>query len=98
MHVGRRSGGVKKARAIGLKILHYALHVVTGLGEGDALNPVDGIDAGIARVAVLRYPLLNPAASGIVAGERQDVGTAVLLEQGRDLGGAHLGVVDRVGH
>jgi hypothetical protein len=81
MHVGRRSGGVKKARAIGLKILHYALHVVAGLGKGDALNPVDCIDPGFARVAVLRYPLLNPAAPGIVAGERQDVGTSVPLSK-----------------
>ena len=65
MQVGHRSVGVK-ARAVGLKILHYTLHIVAGLGEGDALDPVDGIDPRIARVAVLRYPLLNPAAPGIV--------------------------------
>jgi hypothetical protein len=75
---------LSKARAIGLKILHDTLHVVAGLGEGDALNPVDCIDPGFARVAVLCYPLLNPAAPGIVASERQDVGTSVILEQGRD--------------
>jgi len=40
----------------------------------------------------------HPAAAGIVAGERHNVGAAVLLEQGGGLGGAHLGVVDRVGH
>jgi hypothetical protein len=60
MQVGRRSVGVREARAIGLKILHYSLHIVPGLGEGDALDPVDGIDPRIARVAMLRYPLLDP--------------------------------------
>jgi hypothetical protein len=83
MQVGRRSVG-PKARAIGLKILHHALHVVAGLGERDALNPVDCIDPGFARVAVLCYSSLNLAAPGIVAGERQEVGTLVILEQGCD--------------
>ena len=43
-----------KARAVGLNILHYTLHIVAGLGEGDALDPVNRIDPRIARVAVLR--------------------------------------------
>ena len=33
-----------EARAVDLKVLHYTLHVVAGLGERDALDPVDGID------------------------------------------------------
>ena len=94
----RRSRCWRRSAAIDLQILHDTLHVVARLGERDALDPIDRIDFGIARIAVLRHPLPDPAAAGIVAGKRHDVGAGVLLEQGADLGGAHLGVVDRIGH
>ncbi len=41
------------------------------------LDPVDRVDFGVARVAVLGDPVLDPPTSGIVAGEREDVGRAV---------------------
>ena len=99
MQVGLdRRGAGAEARAVDLQVLHDALDVVARLGERDALDPIDRVDLGIARIAVLRHPLLDPAAARIVAGKGQDVGAAVVLEQGGDLGGAHLRVVDRVGH
>jgi hypothetical protein len=35
--------------------------------------------------------LLDPTTARIVSGKGQDEGTAVVLEQGGDLGGTHLG-------
>ena len=61
------------------------------------LDPIDRIDLGIARIAVTLDPFLDAAATGIVAGEGQDVGAAVVLEQAAELGGAKRGVVDQVG-
>jgi hypothetical protein len=34
---------------------------------------------------VLRHPLLDPAAAGIVAGKRHDIAATLLLEQGSNL-------------
>ena len=62
-----------EAGAIDLQILHDPLHVVAGLRERDLLDPVDGIDFGIARIAVALDPFLDAAAAGIVASESQDV-------------------------
>ena len=42
-----------EAHAIDRQILHHALNVVARLRERDALDPVDRIDRGIARVAEL---------------------------------------------
>src|SRR6266481_6902163 len=74
----RRAGA--EVRTVDLQILHYPLDVVTRLGERNALDPIDRIDLGVARIAVLGDPLLNPAAAGIVTGERHDVRAAVLSE------------------
>ena len=52
----------------------------------DALDPVDRIDARVARVAVCGDPFLHAAAAGVVAGERQNVGAAVILDQVAELG------------
>src|SRR4029453_2417928 len=40
---------VLEARAVDLKVLHHTLHVVAGLHERDALDPVDGIELRVAR-------------------------------------------------
>jgi hypothetical protein len=37
--------------AIDLHVLHHALHVVAGFHKWDALDPVDGIDLRVARIA-----------------------------------------------
>ena len=90
-------GPAAEPRAIDLQVLHDPLHVVARLGERDLLDPVDRVDLGIARIAVTLDPFLDAAAAGIVAGEGQDVGAAVVLEQAAEFGGAKRGVVDRVG-
>src|SRR5256714_15525018 len=90
-------GPAAEPRAVHLQVLHDPLHVVARLGERNLFDPVDGVDLGIARVAVTLDPFLDAAATGIVAGEGQDVGAAVVLEQAAELGGAKHGVIDRVG-
>src|SRR5262249_27196697 len=88
-----RGGAGAEPCAVDLQILHDPLDVVARLGERDALDPVDGIDLGIAWIAVLRHPLLDPAAAGVVARKSHDVGAAVVRKQPRELGRPHLGVV-----
>src|SRR5216683_7575934 len=56
-----RGGAGAEPRAVDLQILHDPLDVVARLGERDALDPVGGIDLGIARIAVLCHPLLDSA-------------------------------------
>src|SRR5262249_23477372 len=73
----RRRGA--ETRAINLHVLHHPLHVVAGFHEWDALDPVDGIDLRVARIAEDRYPVLHAPAPGIVARERQDVVAAIVL-------------------
>ena len=51
------------------------------------------VDLGIARIAMLGDPLLHPAAAGIVAGEGENVGAAVFLDELAELGRAQLHVV-----
>src|SRR5437867_1535847 len=58
-----------EADAIDLHVFHDALHVVARLRERDALDPVDRIDLGVARVAVAADPFLDPAAAGVIGGE-----------------------------
>jgi hypothetical protein len=63
-----------------LEILHDTLHVVARFGERDALDPIDGINLGIARIAMLRYQFRDSATPRIVPGERHDVGATILFE------------------
>ena len=63
MHVGLSDRSIcVEARAVDLQV-----HVVAGLSEWDALDPVDRVDLRVAWIAVLCHPLLDPAAAGIVA-------------------------------
>ena len=62
-----------EAHTVDLQIFHDPSDVITRLGNWNSLNPVDGIDVRIARVAIGRDPLFHPAAAGVVAGEGQDV-------------------------
>src|SRR3977135_2311141 len=55
---------IAEARTVELHVLHHALHVVAGFHERDALDPVDGIDLRVARIAELRDPLLHATAPG----------------------------------
>jgi len=75
-----------EARAVNLQIFHYALDVVARLRERDAPTQSTASTLGSRGIAVLRHPLLDPAATGIVTGERHDVQPAILLEQGGDFG------------
>jgi hypothetical protein len=71
MQVGfYRRGSIAKAPAVDLQVLHDALDVVARFGKGNALNPIDGVDLGIARIAVLCHPLLNSAAARIISPQR----------------------------
>src|SRR5262249_48602894 len=82
--------------AIDLHVLHHALDVVACLRERNALDPVDGIDLGVARVAVFADPFAHAAAAGVVAGKAHDVGAAVILDEIAELGRAELHVVRHV--
>src|ERR1700681_956588 len=64
-------------RPIDLHVFDDALDVIAGLRKRDALDPVDRIDLGIARVAVTLDPFPDPAAAGVVAGECHDVGAVI---------------------
>src|SRR3954468_1067020 len=66
--------------AIDLHVLDHALDVVAGLGEGDALDPVDRINVRIPRIAISFDPLLYAAAPRIVGDEREDVGAAIAFQ------------------
>src|SRR5882724_2873434 len=66
-------GAIPKAHAIDQQILHHALDIVAGFGKRDALDPVDRIDLGIARIAERREPFPDAAPAGVVAGKGHDV-------------------------
>ena len=66
-----------KAHTIDLQILHDPLDVIACFGNRNSLDPIDGIDVRVARVAIGRDLLFHPAAAGVVAGEGEDVGTVV---------------------
>ena len=83
-------------RPVDLQILHDSLHVVACLGERNLFDPVDGVDLGIAGIAVALDPFLGAAATGIIGGKGQDVGATVVLEQPAQFGGAKCCVIDRV--
>src|SRR5689334_6887538 len=57
--LGRNGGIGLKAHAVDLHVLHHALDVVARLGERDALDPVHGVDIGIAGVAIGFHPVAD---------------------------------------
>src|SRR5215813_9251564 len=69
-----------KTCAIDLQVFHNPRDIVARFGDRDALDPVDRINARITRIAIGRDPLLHPAASGVVAGERENVRTVIAAE------------------
>src|SRR5215471_10299260 len=89
-------GAAAEAHAVDLQVLQDALDIVARLRERYALDPVDRIDARIARVAVALDPLLHAAGPGIVAREGEDVGAEVTLDVVSEFGCAQLNVVDVV--
>src|SRR4051794_20406813 len=91
-------GTATKADAIDLQVFHYALDVIAGLGERDAFDPVDRIDARVTRVAIASDPFLYPAASGIVGRKCHDVGAAIIFQHSGEFGRAELDVIDAVAH
>src|SRR5438477_9282474 len=58
--------------AVDPQILDYALDVVSRLRQRDALDPVDRIDLGVARIAVGLDPVADTAAAGVIAGKGHD--------------------------
>src|ERR1700730_13385462 len=92
-----RRGAVAKPPTVDREVLHDSLDIIACLGEGNPLNPIDGVDLGIARITVLCHPLLNPAAARIVSRKGQNEGAAIVLEECGNFSSAHLRIVDRVG-
>jgi hypothetical protein len=98
MQVGfKRRGALAKAPAVDLQVLNDALNVVAGLSEGNALNPIDRVDLGIARITVLCHPLLNSPAARIITRKGQNEGAAIVLEQCGDFSSAHQAVIAGLG-
>ena len=85
-----------KAHPVDLQILHDTLNVVAGFSKWNPLDPIDRIDIGITRIAILGNPLLNAPSASVVTGEAHNVGAAVLLQERGQLRRTHLRVVDRV--
>src|SRR5438874_2343908 len=54
-----------EAHAIDLQVFQHPLDVVARLRERYALDPIDRIDLGVTRIAVLGNPLLYPPAPRI---------------------------------
>ena len=52
IRLDRRDAGTQ-ACCVYLQVFHNALNVITRLRQGDALHPIDRINLGITRVAVL---------------------------------------------
>ena len=69
-------GAGTEARTVDLQVLQHTLYVVARLGDRDALDPVDRVDLGIARVAVTLDPLFDAAAPGIDASAGDNSSTA----------------------
>src|SRR5262245_52521434 len=82
-----------EANAVDLQVFEHALDVVAGLGERDAFDPIDRIDFRITWVAIFGDPFLHAATAGIVAGEGQDMGAAVVGIKVAELGCTQLNVV-----
>src|SRR6266487_5069687 len=93
---GFRSDPLCESRPVNLQIFDYPLNIIACFREWDAFDPVDRINMGISRIAVLGDPFLHAAAPRIVAGKDQDKRAAVVSHQSRELGRPHLGVVDGI--
>ena len=89
--------GPCQPRAVKLQRLHDLHHILPRLGEGDALDPVDRVDLRIARVAELLHPVGDPAAAGVIGGERQEIGAVIAVDQLAEMRLAELGVVGGIG-
>ena len=75
----RHGGIVIETRAVDLQVFQHALDIVAGLREGDALDPVDRVDIGIARIAVILDPAAGAVGAGIIGGQRENVGAVELV-------------------
>ena len=62
-----------EADAVDRQILYHALDLVSRFGKRNALDPVDRVDLGIARIAIRLDPVPHPAPAGIVTGKGHDV-------------------------
>src|ERR1700720_4961851 len=82
-----------EAYPVNLQVLHHPLNVVARFRERNALDPVNGIYLGSPRVPVLGDPLLHAPAPRVIADEGEDVGSAIVLDELTQLGGAQLHVV-----
>ena len=87
---------VSEARAINLDVGQNLADVAARLLDGDALDPVDRVDARLARIAELADPLVRAAWPGIVARDAEHVGAVELGEAVGNVGGRDHGVIGAV--
>jgi hypothetical protein len=80
MYVGRRSGRVKEARAIGLNIFHYALHIVAGL---DRRRFVDAVFQRLTVQQLIERGVTNPSRDVAVVNAGLD---QLIVEDSADVG------------
>ena len=69
-----------QSRAIDLHVFQHALNVIARFREGDAFNPVDRIDIGIAGIAVILDPLIGAVRPGIIGHQGKDIGAVILVD------------------
>ena len=53
------------------------MDVVAGFRERDALDPINGVNLGITRIAVMFHPLFDAVTARVVGGKRQDVASSL---------------------
>src|SRR6202167_1933324 len=87
---------VAEPSAVDLHVLDDPLDVISRLGDGDALDPVDRIDFRIARIAVVFDPFPRPARAGVVSNKSEHIRSAPASDVIAKLGRSDLRVVDDV--
>src|ERR1700727_2242595 len=77
---------VLQARTVDLQILQNALDIIAGFARRNFLDPVDGIDIGVARIADLPHPFAYTMRAGIITGQSEDIGSVervdLILDEG----------------
>ena len=90
--VGLANRRLGETQPVNIEIFDDALNIVARFGEGDALDPIDRIDARLARIAIGVEPFLDVFAAGVIGGEGENIGASMLGQQVAEMGGGELRV------
>src|ERR1700730_7131426 len=90
--VGRSCLALAETDLINTEIFDQPLDVVAGFGKGNPLPPVHRIATRLGRFAVGVEPFLDVLATGIIGGERQDIGALVLGQKFAQMARGELGI------